>query len=77
MKANDADEGINSRIKYSITGGIKKEHFNIDADTGFITTATKLDYEDKQSYLLTVTGIYALLQVSKSRRIYIFLMKLN
>ena len=71
MKANDADEGINSRIKYNITGGVRKEHFHIDADTGFITTATKLDYEDKQSYLLTVTGIYVLLlflQVSKSRR---------
>ena len=57
MEANDADDGANSQIKYSITAGVNKEHFNIDEDTGFITTATKLDFEDRQSYQLTVTGI--------------------
>ena len=54
VKATDADEGVNSQIKYSITAGEMKEHFKIDEDSGFINTATKLDFESKESYLLTV-----------------------
>ena len=56
VKATDADEGVNSEIKYSITAGGMKEHFKIDEDSGFITTATELDYQLKKSYLLTVTA---------------------
>ena len=56
VKAKDADEGVNSQVKYSITGGEQKEHFSIDEDSGFINTATKLDFESKESYSLTVTG---------------------
>ena len=56
VKARDADEGLNSQIKYSITAGSKKEHFSIDEDTGLIKTAAKLDFETTRSYQLTVTG---------------------
>lgn len=56
MKANDADDGVNGQIKYAISSGIKKEHFAIDSDSGLITSASKLDYETKKSYNLTVTG---------------------
>jgi hypothetical protein len=56
VEAKDADEGVNSQVKYSITGGEQKEHFSIDEDSGFINTATKLDFESKESYSLTVTG---------------------
>ena len=57
MTATDADDGVNSQIKYSIIGGTDRDHFKIDEDSGFINTATKLDYETKKSYLLTVQGI--------------------
>ena len=56
MTATDADAGVNSQIKYSITGGDNSNHFSIDEDSGFIDTAVKLDFETKQSYTLTVTG---------------------
>lgn len=57
MKAKDVDEGVNSEIHYSITGGVHQDYFTIDADSGLITTAKKLDYETRQSYLIDVTGI--------------------
>jgi hypothetical protein len=57
LKATDKDKGVNSQIKYSITGGDQKNNFTIDADSGLITTATKLDYETKKSYQLTITGM--------------------
>ena len=56
MKATDADDGENSKIKYSLTGGDNNNHFSIDQDSGLIKTATQLDYESKKSYLLVVTG---------------------
>lgn len=58
MTATDADEGMNKQIKYAIVDGENSDHFTIDEDSGFIFTAAKLDYENKKSYQLTVTGIY-------------------
>ena len=63
MKATDKDEGLNGKIKYSITAGVKKEHFAIDEDTGMIKTAAKLDYETKTSYQLTVKGNLCLVEI--------------
>lgn len=63
MEATDKDEGVNSQIKYSITAGVKKEHFVINEDTGLITTAAKLDYETTTSYRLTVEGIVCLVEI--------------
>ncbi|XP_028398312.1 protocadherin Fat 4-like [Dendronephthya gigantea] len=56
VKAEDADEGENGKIKYSLTGGTDKDHFSIDQDSGLIKTAIQLDYESKKSYLLVVTA---------------------
>jgi hypothetical protein len=71
VKATDADEGVNSQVKYSITGGEQKEHFSIDEDSGFINTATKLDFESKESYSLTVTGNAFFLNTTKSNTVLV------
>ena len=57
VKATDEDEGVNSQIKYSITGGDQNNNFTIHEVSGLIKTATKLDYETEKSYQLTVTGM--------------------
>ena len=56
MIANNPDEGDNGKITYSITGGENRNNFSIEGDTGFVRTATALDYEKISSYLLDVTG---------------------
>lgn len=45
VKAIDADEGINSLVTYSIPSDLP---FNIDNETGEITTTKKLDYEEQK-----------------------------
>ena len=52
--ATDADEGANSQIRYSITGGNTNDAFSIDASSGQLSLSMPLDYERTESYRLTV-----------------------
>lgn len=51
--ANDKDSGLNAKIRFSLLGE-KMERFNVDAETGEITTAVALDREDTASYHFTL-----------------------
>jgi len=46
--------GANSALVYSITDGDPGSYFNISSSTGKITTARNLNFEEAQSYSLTV-----------------------
>lgn len=56
IKAKDLDVGDNSVIKYLILAGNEDKIFNINTDTGLITTSDKLDYEQKSQYKLFVAA---------------------
>lgn len=51
--ATDKDTGLNAKIRFSLLGE-KVERFNINSDTGEITTATILDREDTSVYYMTL-----------------------
>ncbi|XP_028034875.1 cadherin-99C [Bombyx mandarina] len=53
VHATDADEGVNAIISYSIPNNLP---FNIDNNTGMISTKTKLDYEKTKEYSFVVTA---------------------
>ncbi|XP_062320603.1 cadherin EGF LAG seven-pass G-type receptor 2 isoform X2 [Osmerus eperlanus] len=54
ISATDEDTGENARITYFMDDSIPQ--FNIDPDTGAVTTQTELDYEDQVSYTLAITA---------------------
>lgn len=54
LQCTDQDLGTNSALVYSITDGDTDSYFSISSSTGQITTARQLDFEDAQSYSLTV-----------------------
>ncbi|XP_055027053.1 cadherin-23 isoform X2 [Misgurnus anguillicaudatus] len=58
--ATDADEGVNGEVRYSFlqtgAGNRDWENFHIDAVTGVITTAVKLDREKQALYSLVVVA---------------------
>ncbi|CAL8381884.1 unnamed protein product [Boreogadus saida] len=54
ISATDEDTGENSRITYFMEDSIPQ--FDIDSDTGAVTTQTELDYEDQVSYTLAITA---------------------
>ncbi|KAF1569335.1 UNVERIFIED_CONTAM: Protocadherin gamma-A12, partial [Eudyptes pachyrhynchus] len=56
VNATDADEGPNSEVTYSLRGtaGTASGVFQVDARTGEITAAGKLDYEAAALYELEV-----------------------
>lgn len=54
LQCTDQDLGTNSALIYSITDGDPDSYFSISSSTGQITTAKQLDFEDAQSYSLTV-----------------------
>lgn len=51
VHADDADEGINARVTYLIPADLP---FDIDNETGEITTNRPLDYESQKVSALTV-----------------------
>lgn len=53
VHANDADEGINAHISYSIPNDVP---FGINAETGEIRTRLALDYEQQKEYRFVVTA---------------------
>ncbi|XP_031423976.1 cadherin EGF LAG seven-pass G-type receptor 2 isoform X2 [Clupea harengus] len=54
ISATDEDTGENARITYFMDDSIPQ--FNIDSDTGAVTTQMELDYEDQLSYTLAITA---------------------
>ncbi|KAM6981263.1 cadherin EGF LAG seven-pass G-type receptor 2 [Aplochiton taeniatus] len=54
ISATDEDTGENARITYFMDDSIPQ--FDIDPDTGAVTTQTELDYEDQVSYTLAITA---------------------
>lgn len=56
IKAHDKDRDENAIIKYLIIGGNEQGLFNINADTGLISTAARLNYELKKEHRLQVAA---------------------
>lgn len=54
ISATDDDIGENARITYFMDDSIPQ--FDIDQDTGAVTTQMELDYEDQVSYTLAITA---------------------
>ncbi|MFT7804338.1 cadherin EGF LAG seven-pass G-type receptor 2 [Arapaima gigas] len=54
ISATDEDTGENSRITYLMEDSVPQ--FDIDPDTGSVTTRLELDYEDQVSYTLAITA---------------------
>ena len=54
--ATDRDDGVNSRIAYSITSGNEEMRFSINAQTGEISLQRSLDFETTEGYGLQVTA---------------------
>ncbi|XP_052738209.1 fat-like cadherin-related tumor suppressor homolog isoform X2 [Bicyclus anynana] len=52
--ADDADDGANGRVTYSIARGDPEGRFAIDADTGHVSLAAPLDRERAAAYALEV-----------------------
>lgn len=53
IKASDRDDGLNGRVTYSL-GNETASLFNIDSDSGVITTAGLFDREKKARYMFEV-----------------------
>ncbi|XP_066290641.1 neural-cadherin-like [Branchiostoma lanceolatum] len=57
VTASDADQGSNGRVTYSIVHREDSETmFNIDADSGEISTAVVFDREERRDHAVTVTA---------------------
>lgn len=54
ISATDEDTGENARITYFMDDSIPQ--FDIDPDTGAVTTQMEMDYEDQVSYTLAITA---------------------
>ncbi|KAJ7999095.1 hypothetical protein DPEC_G00211860 [Dallia pectoralis] len=54
ISATDEDTGENARITYFMDDSLPQ--FDIDSDTGAVTTQMELDYEDQVSYTLAITA---------------------
>ncbi|XP_061209919.1 protocadherin gamma-A9-like [Neopsephotus bourkii] len=56
LTASDADEGLNGHVKYSLKKIKEKASriFNFDAETGALTLAQSLDFEEGDSYEMQV-----------------------
>lgn len=48
------DDGLNSRVRFSIVSGDKNRDFSVAEDTGIIRVAKNLNFERKSKYMLTV-----------------------
>lgn len=59
--ATDEDEGVNGEVRYSFlqtgAGNRDWENFHIDAVTGVITTAVKLDREKQALYSVSTASL--------------------
>ncbi|EDO35412.1 predicted protein, partial [Nematostella vectensis] len=56
LNATDPDEGDNGTVSYSITGGNDLGWFQVDFQSGLVTTAKPLDREQVSSVTITITA---------------------
>ncbi|CAG0879406.1 unnamed protein product [Cyprideis torosa] len=56
LSATDADSGRNAIIAYSIVGGNGKDFFQVNSQSGLITTRSSFDYETVQEYTLDIVA---------------------
>ena len=56
VSADDMDSGMNRKIQYSFQNGNENRTFHLDKETGVITLAKTLDYEDTSVHILTVSA---------------------
>nr|XP_023651622.1 protocadherin Fat 4 [Paramormyrops kingsleyae] len=56
LSARDKDKEMNGFITYNITSGNEAGLFALNSKTGVLTLAQSLDYEEKQTHELRVTG---------------------
>lgn len=50
------DDGLNGRVRYSISHGDTNRDFSIAEDTGIVRVAKNLNFERTSRYVLTVKG---------------------
>uniref|UniRef100_A0A672IG76 Protocadherin-16 n=1 Tax=Salarias fasciatus TaxID=181472 RepID=A0A672IG76_SALFA len=56
IRARDADEGVNSDVRYSILRSSQGAMFSIDAESGLVTTAAALDRETQMELWFLVAA---------------------
>ncbi|XP_005092400.1 cadherin-related tumor suppressor [Aplysia californica] len=56
VRATDKDEGVNSKLTYQISSGNEFSWFNIDPDTGLVTTRTYIDHEKSAMVVLNISA---------------------
>ena len=56
LQAYDNDQNENAIIKYLILAGNEEDVFQINENTGLITTKKKLNYEQKQEYIMHIAA---------------------
>ncbi|XP_066141158.1 cadherin-related tumor suppressor isoform X1 [Euwallacea fornicatus] len=54
VSATDIDDGLNGKVRYSISNGDANRDFSIAEDTGIVRVAKNLNFERKSKYILTV-----------------------
>jgi len=57
LKVSDEDYGRNARVRLSLAGGNEDGNFRVDAKSGVLYVAKKLDAEDQASHVLTVAAL--------------------
>uniref|UniRef100_A0A8C6EDG5 Dachsous cadherin-related 2 n=1 Tax=Moschus moschiferus TaxID=68415 RepID=A0A8C6EDG5_MOSMO len=57
ITAQDPDAGRNGRVTFSILSGNENMAFTLDESSGFLTTASPLDYEIKSQHILTLLAL--------------------
>ncbi|KAJ1073664.1 hypothetical protein K5549_006902 [Capra hircus] len=57
ITAQDPDAGRNGRVTFSILSGNENMAFMLDESSGFLTTASPLDYEIKSQHILTLLAL--------------------
>lgn len=55
MLATDLDSGTNAKLTYRIESGNNPDWFNIDRDTGLVTTKTTLNYKLKHYFVMNIS----------------------
>ncbi|KAI0226932.1 Protocadherin Fat 4, partial [Lamellibrachia satsuma] len=56
ITATDSDTGNNAQITYTISSGNRHGYFEINSETGLVTTAKSLDREKRRQYKLNITA---------------------
>lgn len=58
-RANDADKGLFGLLNYSIPSGDDEDMFDIDSDTGVVTTKIVFDFETRREYKFDIRAFDA------------------